>query len=455
MNIRLLFFILLTPVFSFAQFLTADAPLQQAYIQATQQDKLIFLMVESDECQQCNDVADKAFQDESLKSFIQQHFVALRISPFHPDLNYLKDKYNYQGGNTVLFLDKWGTLVYRMNMSTTEYSKYITQGKIALSKKADADQIRTLEQDALTGKLETDRLYQLMQKRRILSLPIDALLDQYVKQLPQDSLNSIFTIKRIARLSPTLGSKADTIMRKNGPLFQQVWNGLLPGERISINKNIVFKTREQAVEEKNLSKGIAAAKFARLSYPDKDAGDKAYNYSMMEFFRNLKDTAAFLKAAVEYYELFQKTVNAEEIKKQDSVRKAALMNRQMKRPVTDSAARPQNTAFTRTTTITSRYRSQANYYSQILNNGARSVYLMTKDPMYLKKALQWSAHANEFFETPYVLDTWARLIYKVEKNVDKAVALEEKAIAILKKQGYSTNKHDEVLDKMKKRITVD
>ncbi len=446
MNFRLLFFILLMPAPSFAQFISPDVPLQQAYIQATQHDRLIFLMIESEECQQCNDVADKAFQNDSLKNYVAANFVALRISPFHPDVNFLRDKYNYQGGNSVLFLDKWGTLVYRMNMSTTEYSKYLLQCRIALMKKNEADQIRSLEQDALAGKIETDRLYQLMQKRRTLSLPIDALLDQYVKQLPADSLNSITTIKRIAKMSPVLRSKADSAMRGNEQLFQQAWNSLFKGEQLAINREIIFKSRQAAVEEKSLPKAVEAAKFARLSHTDKNAGENAYNYSMMEFYRHSRDTAAFLKAAVVYYDRFLKKYSADSIKKQDSIRMAALARRQFNRPAQDTVGRPAK--FTRTTTF--RYRAQANHYSQILNNGARSVYLMTQNPVYLKKALQWSVYANRFFETPYVLDTWARLVFKVDKNVDLAIQLEEKAIAILKKQGYSADKHEEVVNKMKK-----
>ena len=285
-----------------------------------------------------------------------------------------------------------------------------------------------------------------MQKRRTLSLPIDALLDQYVKQLPADSLNSITTIKRIAKMSPVLRSKADSAMRGNEQLFQQAWNSLFKGEQLAINREIIFKSRQAAVEEKSLPKAVEAAKFARLSHTDKNAGENAYNYSMMEFYRHSRDTAAFLKAAVVYYDRFLKKYSADSIKKQDSIRMAALARRQFNRPAQDTVGRPAK--FTRTTTF--RYRAQANHYSQILNNGARSVYLMTQNPVYLKKALQWSVYANRFFETPYVLDTWARLVFKVDKNVDLAIQLEEKAIAILKKQGYSADKHEEVVNKMKK-----
>ncbi len=41
----------------------------------------------------------------------------------------------------------------------------------------------------------------------------------------------------------------------------------------------------------------------------------AYSYSMMEFFRNMKDTAAYLKAAVDYYERFHMKISADSVKR--------------------------------------------------------------------------------------------------------------------------------------------
>jgi hypothetical protein len=168
MNIRMLLFTLLTPVFAAAQFLAPDTPLQQAFTQATQQDKLIFLMVESPDCRQCNEVANKAFQNDTLKNYIRENFIAIRIPAEHPDLNSLKEKYNSLGGNSVLFLDKWGTLVFRMNISTTDHKRYLTQSKNALARKTEADQLRALEPDALAGKLTTGQLYELMYNRKAL-----------------------------------------------------------------------------------------------------------------------------------------------------------------------------------------------------------------------------------------------------------------------------------------------
>jgi hypothetical protein len=266
--------------------------------------------------------------------------------------------------------------------------------------------------------------------------------------LPADSLNSISTIKRIAKLSPILRSKADSAIRKNAALFNEGWNSLNMGDRATISKDITFKTLQQAIAEKNLSKAREAAQFAKLAITNKASGEKAYYYNLMEFFKNTNDTAAYLRSAVDFYERLLKDVNAAEIKKQDSTRTALYaQNQSSARPSNDTAGLQGHIILRPTYNIT-----EANNYSRMLNDGARSFYNMTKDPVYLKKALQWAANANQFYENPYVLDTWARLMYKVDKkNADQAIQLEEKSIALLKTQGFSTDKNNEVLNKMKKK----
>ncbi|MBO9203144.1 MULTISPECIES: hypothetical protein [Niastella] len=64
-------------------------------------------------------------------------------------------------------------------------------------------------------------------------------------------------------------------------------------------------------------------------------------------------------------------------------------------------------------------------------------------------------NANYAFESVTTLDTWGRLLYKVDNNVKKAIKLEEKAITLLRSKGYSTRFQDEVVDKMRKGTLLD
>jgi hypothetical protein len=449
MNLRLLLIVLLFPGFASAQFLPANTPLQQAYIQATQDDKLIFVLVESAGCQQCNDVADKGIENDPVQNQLKQHFVALRISSFHPDLDYIKEKYNYNGsgGNNVLFIDKWGTLVHRMNMSSTDPKKYLQEMANAMVKKGEADQVRSLEQAALTGSIDNDKLYALMLSRKQVSLPTDALLDKYVSQLPADSLKSVTTLQRIYRMCPVLNSSADQVLRQNLPLFRLAWMSLPKTEQTAIQQRIIFKTRQQAIQEKQLAKALLAADFARSTVPNKVGGDKAYQYNLMEYYRGIQDTASYLNACVEYYEKYLMKANAAEVKKMDSTWFANYSKNLVAHG--DTIRDSQNRLI-----IKGKYNLSAiaNGYEQDLNYGARSIYMMTNDTVYLKKALEWTAHASDFIENPYGLDTWARLLYKVDKNAKQAIQLEEKAISLSKAKGFHTERFNMVLNKMKQGL---
>lgn len=452
MNLRLLLFTLLTPFFAAAQFLPPNTPLQKAYKLAAQQDKLIFLMIEAADCQQCSDIANKALQHDTLKNFIGKNFIAIRIPADHPDLNFLTEKYSPFSGNTILFLDKWGTQVFCTNISHIDYRNYISAGNTALARKIKAEQLKSQELEALAGKLTTDKLFELITKRKAIDLPIDALLNLYVTQLPADSLNSITTLKRIVNLSPILGSKADLAMRKNAALFNELWNNNFNStDRALISKDIALKSLQQAIREKNVTKATEAARFAQLSFGDKERGEKEYYNHLMVFFKNSNDTTTYLQSAVEFYERFMKNLNTQDIQGKDSTRMALLAQQQF------SSKLPRDTTGGKSHIIR---RSEFNttlghYYSQKLNNGARSFYNMTNDPAYLKKALQWAAYAWQFDENPYILDTWARLMYKVDKKmVDQAVQLEEAAIALLQKQGFPTGKNKEVLNKMKNKLPI-
>ncbi|MCS3801524.1 thioredoxin family protein [Niastella sp. OAS944] len=452
MNLRLLLFTLLTPFLATAQFLAPNTSLQEAYKLATQQDKLIFLMIEAADCQQCADVADKALQNDILKNYLKENFIAIRIPAEHPDVSFLKEKYNTHGGNSVLFLDNFGTLVFRTEMSAIDHRQYTSQGGYAMARKAEASRLRALEQEALTGKFTTGQIYELMNKRKAIDQPIDALLNQYVSQLPEDSLNGITTIKRIANLSPILQSKADLAMRKNAALFNELWNNKFNStDRALISKDIALKSLQQAIAEKNVSKATEAARFAQLSFSDKAQGEKEYYSHLMVFFQNTNDTAAYLQSAVEYYERFLKGLNAADIKMYDSTQMASLAQQLF------SSKPPCDTTGGRSHIIRrSEFNTTlGNYYSQKFINGARSFYNMTNDPAYLQKAQQWAAYAWQFKESPYVLDIWARLLYKVDKKkVDQAVQLEEEAIALLQKWGFPTTKNKEAVTKMKKMLPL-
>jgi hypothetical protein len=190
MNKALLSAVLISihPLFSRAQFLSEKASIKTALSSATVNNKMVFLMIDAWDCTTCNLFADKALQDDALRQYLGARFIVLRIGIDHPESVSLQQAYHAEEGNIVLFLDKQGTLIHRFNGSSTHTTDYIRECETAYRQKENGAAIRQLEQTAATGNLSSADLYKLLQVRNGLNYSIDSLLDQYVMQLPQDSL---------------------------------------------------------------------------------------------------------------------------------------------------------------------------------------------------------------------------------------------------------------------------
>ncbi|WP_298733088.1 hypothetical protein [uncultured Chitinophaga sp.] len=130
------------------------------------------------------------------------------------------------------------------------------------------------------------------------------------------------------------------------------------------------------------------------------------------------------------------TISADSIKRSDSLALSRMMKNRLA-----SAKNGSRIVFPFVRT--------AQYYCGELNNGAWRLYTLTDKPELLEKALGWAAHANDFCELPQAMDTFARLLYKQQKNREKAIRLEEKAIALSKEYGISPKAFEEVLQQMK------
>ncbi|WP_298733090.1 thioredoxin family protein [uncultured Chitinophaga sp.] len=231
------------PLFSMGQFLSEKASIESALAAAAENNKMIFLMMDARECATCNQVADMALKDDALRRYLSSRFVVLRIGADHPESVMLQQTYQAAGKNMVLFLDKQGTLIHRFNGSSSHTTDYIREAEIAYRQKENGIAIRQLEAAAATDKLSTAALYKLIKTRNALNYAIDSLLDQYVTQLPPDSLAKLPVLQRIIQLSPVLMSRADAILRNNPDLFRQAWYSLPLDERIEINRRIISKTQ--------------------------------------------------------------------------------------------------------------------------------------------------------------------------------------------------------------------
>jgi len=413
---------------------------EQALLTASQAGKMLFVQFESPSCDQCNEVADKAFDDAKLGNQLKQGFVCIKIDAKHPDRNNIASLYDKENFFGTLFIAADGSLIHNFPKTTTRADDYIKEIDQALTKAGEGLRLNQLEKQRNQDKNNIFLTEQLLLLRKSLYLDTDTLLDEYVSILPPDSLQSTAILSFIAQQAPVLGGKADILLRKNYSLFVKAWNTLALPVRVGINNRIIYKSMRKAVRGKDLEYAYRVASFARnVHNQNTQAGMKAYDANILSYYRQISDTLNYLVRVVNYYDNYYMAVSVDSVKKRDSLNQVALLAKQQGEKI----MRGDSVVFKKTIS----YAPITQLFSRELNNGAWMLYTWTEDPLYLKKALQWAARANEFFDSPEAADSYARLLYKTG-NKTEAIQQESRAIDLRKKRGYKTTEFEKVLADM-------
>ena len=106
--------LLLFAASAFSQLNFENLSYNAALQKAKQTGQIIFLQFESESCDQCNQVADKAFEDKKLSERLEQSFLCLKIAPDNPDRQLVSTKYNKKAESFgSLFINSDGSLVHK------------------------------------------------------------------------------------------------------------------------------------------------------------------------------------------------------------------------------------------------------------------------------------------------------------------------------------------------------
>jgi tetratricopeptide (TPR) repeat protein len=437
--------ILIAAVSSFCQVNFENLPFDVALQKSKQTGKFIFLQFESNGCNQCNEVADKAFENKKLSETLEQTFICIKIAGDHPDRSRIASLYNKKEGSFgSLFISSDGILLHNYPGSTTFVKTYEEQIDKALTKAGEGMRVNELEKMYAEGNKTPGIMELLMQTKQALRLETDGLLDEYVSLLPADSFNSVRTLQFIASMAPVLDSKADVKFRLS-PSFNKSWYAMSLPLRISTNNRIGYKSMQKAIREKNERFAFRVAAFMKGTYTNNSslAALQAYDSKIMDYFREINDTLNYLIRALNYYDNYYMKVSVDSIKKKDSTNMKYLFAKK-------DTSMNMKTAVGETKTIrhTIMYSPIVQTYSRELNNAALSFYELSNEPLNLLKALQWSARANEFNESPEAMDTHAHLLYKLGRKKE-AIEWQNKAITLKKKRGFDTKDFEKRLSAMK------
>lgn len=401
--------------------------------------KLIFLQFESANCRQCNEVADKAFQEAKLGEIVNSTLIPIKITSNHPDRKEIERKYDKNDRRFgTLFISSDGTLIHTYEKTSSWAKNYEEEIHKALNKAGEGLRISSFQTLYRAGNRNLEFLEEYILARKVLRLDTDSLLDEYAELLPQDSLKSLRTLSFIAEMAPILKSKADSSMRKFYFSFNEAWNKLSAQKRISTNAMIVYKSMNKAISEKNEDYAYQVSDFRKRTYdPDKRAGQKAADKEMIRYYLETKDTLNYLIRSVYFYDNYFMTIKVDSIKAKDSVNMKIQFD---KAPIINSENG------TRQKMVP--YSPITQYYNRELNNAASAFYEMTNEPLYIAKAIKWSERANEFYEYHISMNTHALLLYKAGKK-EEALLWKKKAIENKKKMGYDTKSLEKELSEMK------
>jgi len=409
---------------------------KEALEKARVQNRLVIVILDSKECQQCNEVASKGLENAEVKKRLVKDYVCIRPEPSGEDWNDLLQKYSSTDAFGIMFFTPKGQFLSQVNSSSSRAEFYLEQIDLAESNLMEAKQIDRLTRTLSRGNPNLKSLEQLIIKRQKLRMPNDSLIDRFVLQLPPDSLKSKRVLKLLVRQCPDLTSETFKLIRKDFDLFNQAWYTIELKERVAINNTIINKTRKIAIESKDEKLALQVANFAASIQYDVTAKRRAQLWNMMEFSREIKDTTNYLNLAYSYYNRFYMRISVDSIQKIDSIGIANLL----------AQAREKNK--NQSGTYKASYSLKAQRIAQEIKMGAWYMYTFRPTGERLANALEFSERANKFHQSPETLDTYARLLYKSGRS-DEAIETETKAIEQKKKLGYSTGELEAILDKMK------
>lgn len=412
---------------------------EKALKKAAKENKLIFLQFQSDDCIQCNEVADKAFADVTLSSKVSEEYIPIKIAVNDKLYNDISNRYDIKYGS--LFIDEKGELVHAVKMTTTNTRHYFEQMKIADEKRKIKQSLAGYEKKYFDAPVKNIRdLETLIAAKNSLNESTDLLLTEYINVIPQDSLKTVRTIKFIANQSPLVNSKAFTAMRNDGNLFSRAWYELDLQKRIDLNNNTINKSMKKAISERDENYAINVSQFA-AGTTDKQKADETFNSNLSFFYKQIKDTIKYLKTSFDYYEKVYASATNENLARLESqAKEIAFKNPRVEnvKPI-DGAVR--------TRYVTS-FVNPSSTISNTLNSGAWDFYTYDRNNKYILHSLDWAKRSIEIFENPYNLDTYARLLCKAGK-INDAIQTEERAIALSKKNGLERKEWHVILEKMK------
>ncbi|MFY9465326.1 MAG: hypothetical protein WAP48_09550 [Sediminibacterium sp.] len=420
---------------------------EEAARKAGRENKLVMMVVSSEKCTQCNQVANVGLAAakpaiDSTCILIQQPHLPAAIMADNAFFIVPKDFFG------IVFLNSSLDILYVMNSSSSLGYNYISA--IRKAKEAAGNQGASFSE---LKRQYYNKLGDFMVIRELIDKVISAkleptadIINELTRKAPADSANSIFFLQYVLRCAPGVGSFAQQYAEKNRDNYMMAWWRMTLSERASINQRISNKSMQKAIGEKNLNYAYQVAGFSQRTYTDKpEDGAKANMQLMLQYYKGINDTANYMRHVFSFYDNYYMNVKPEDIRKQDAERpKSTPLPDSIQQKILADAIKKKPMYVPRMVS----YVPKAQFYASALNEGAWTVYTYSKNPLYINKALLMARRALEFYETAETMDTYARLLYRTG-NKEEAITWEDKAIALKKSRKLPATEFEQVVRLMR------
>ena len=430
-----------------------------AFKQAKKENKIVMMFVESPDCPQCNDVADKGISGDAVKQLIKDSCVFIKTKS--KDFDQLVSPSLFVISKTffgIAYFDADRNILYIAPNSTSLSYTYLQNINLALKEKRETENnYAALKKNYYNRLNDSQSIRKLIEK--ILSMkaePKQSLIDELTMKASEDSLNAVSFVQFIMRTAPLINSTALLNIGKNKDNYNVAWYGMSLQERKTINARLTNKSLVKAVSDKDMSYAFTVANYVQQTYTTNyEEGQKANQSIILQYYKMIKDTTNYLRNVSQFYERYYMNISADKAKADDSI----ALKKMVKNTINDSTKRKADslrfvelgvkppTGGTLNRVMVS-YSPQRQIYAGALNEGAWTVYTYTKDVNYINKALTWARHGIEIYESPEIMDTYARLLYRTN-NKEEAISWEQKAVDKRKEMKMPASEFEKVLNLMK------
>ncbi|MVM39793.1 hypothetical protein GO730_22905 [Spirosoma sp. HMF3257] len=415
-----LFLFVLTPGFLSAQGIVFEkGSWADALKKAKKEKKLLFLHFDKPSCGACTEVASTAFNSPLMQEKFALHFISFRTDGTTGIGKELAEKVDVECMPSSLFMDADENPLVRYCGSTSFDRLYLEKAEEALTKNKERP-LKSLTEAYAQGNRSSQFMRTYIDRLQEMGLSTNDQLDAYVLSLPSDSLRSGSLLRFIFEQGPVVGSKADSVFRQNYAKTDSLYKA------VELNNRIVNNSLRKAIKEKNVSLASRTAIFRLRTYQnDYKNGIAAQQWVMMRYFRGIQDTLQYLRLASDYYDKQFMTARVDSVQKLDELDHQRRMRGEFPQPNGTKPLVPGQMVSVVAFPNTQRFVSA-------LNQAAWDFQELTRDTVYLKKALSWSKRTLEYREDGSLMDTYAHILYWLGR---KEEALEWQTKAVNREKG--------------------